>query len=272
IRNKIIKRINEFRVQNQTWLIHGFRKQTTKDESDGFKEEYPSSDFENIECRKRITSYVTSDEKKTLFIEVYWDGKYLPRGGLIRTIKLGFLFKNHAIPNAKNCGYSLRSIFNKIVCQRINIITHSTGTYVASSLLFNVSPSFIDLQTPPQSDIRVALTASASPGIKLFSKYYDRNTAFAFQEEDNYSVLNFINKNDFVLLKKKGFIKFPKLLGNTTLGCDFKDESKKLKEYFELNYPNSSYSEGYNTYNGDHWFKSYTKSDGFEVVMNFLYK
>jgi hypothetical protein len=272
IRSIITNQINNYRSQNLTWIIHGFRKKTVKDETDGFKVEYPNSNFENLECRNRITTYLLNKEMKTVFIEVYWDGKYLPRGGLLRTIKLGFLFKNHAIPNAIECGYSLRKILNKIECQKNNFISHSTGTYVISNLLFNLSPEYADIKTPHQMDIRIALTASASPGKKLFKKYYNRNTELNYQETDNYSILNFINKNDFVLLKKRGFIKLPKLLGNTTLGCDYKSESKKLKEFFEMNFPNSTYSEAYNNYNGDHWFKSYTKSDGFEDVMYFLYK
>jgi len=271
IRSSITNRINQFEFQNQTWLIHGFRKKITKDETDGLKVESPSSDFGNLECRNRISTYTSNNDIENLFIEVYWDGKYMTRGGLIRMIKIGFLFKNHAIPNALNCGYALRKIFKETECQKVKIITHSTGTYVVSNLLFNIEPTSNNLQTPKQSDIRIAYTASASPGIKHFKNYYNRSTDIDYQKKDNYSILNFINKSDFVLLKKKGFIKLPKLLGNTTLGCDFKGESKKLKEYFTKNYPNSKYTEAYNKYNADHWFKSYIKSKGFDYVLNFLY-
>jgi len=128
----ITRGINQFKTSQQTWIIHGFRKKISNENIDN-----STSTLENKICRNRINDFLL-DSLDNLNIEVYWDGKYLKRGGLIRTIRLGFLFKNKAIPNAKHCGYSLRNVFEGIQCQHINIITHSTGTFVGSSLLFNL--------------------------------------------------------------------------------------------------------------------------------------
>ena len=265
IRASIIQSVNRFGTKEQTWLMHGFRKQLTDENIDNV-----TSPSEYAFCRGRINNYI-SDSSENSYVEVYWDGKYMLKGGAMRMIKVGRLYKKKAIPNAKKCGYALRNIFHQLECQKTNLITHSTGTYIASSLLFNRSKEDT-LPTPNQSDIRIALTASASPGKKLFKNYYLRNTAFDFRGHDNYALFNFINEKDEALLKSRVAIKFPKLFGNTTLGCNYHGESEKLNTYFTEHFPNSIYCEGYNVTNQRHWFISYVQSEGFEDVLNFLFK
>ena len=220
-------------------------------------------------CRNRMNKAAT-DSSTLSYVEVYWDGKYLLKGGAIRMLKIGRLYKKKAIPNAENCGYALRNIFTGLDAQKINIITHSTGTYVASSLLFNRTKKDT-LTTPSQKDIRIVLTASASPGKKLFRDYYKRNTTFDYVNNDNYTLFNFMNLNDEALLKSKVAIKFPRVFGNTTLGCNYHHESDKLKEYFTDHFPNSTYLEGQNNSNEHHSFVYYVQSDGFDEVLQFLF-
>jgi hypothetical protein len=263
IRSSIVRSINRIDAKEQTWMVHGFRKQMIDENIDN-----ATSPAEYSYCRSRITN-ATPDSIQNSFIEVYWDGKYLLKGGAMRMLKVGRLYKKYAIPNAKNCGYELRALFSKIECQRINVITHSTGTYVASSLLFNRSEKDT-LPTPNQSDLRIVLAASASPGKKLFKHYYDRNTSLNYRQEDNYALFNFMNEKDEALLKSKVAIKFPKLFGNTTLGCNYHHESDKLKAYFNENFPHSSYGQGFNTMNSKHSFMSYIQSSGFDEVLLFL--
>ena len=264
IQSVIVRTINGIEATQQTWMVHGFRKKMTSENADNF-----SSYSDYVVCRDRINKYV-SDSSTLSYVEVYWDGKYLLKGGAIRMLKLGRLYKKKAIPNAKNCGYALRNIFSKIEKEQINIITHSTGTYVACSLLFNRTKKD-SLATPNQKDIRIVLTASASPGKKLFRHYYDRNATCDYVSKDNYSLFNFMNENDVALLKSKVAIKFPKVFGNTTLGCNYHHESEKLKEYFKIHFPNSSYSEGFNTSSERHSFIYYVQSEGFKEVLQFLF-
>lgn len=264
IRQTILRILNGQGHNNQTWIIHGYRKRINPENVDNL-----TSVFENELCRKRISPHVSADSGH-LFIEVYWDGKYLLTGGLKRVIQLGRLFKKEAIPNAQQCGYGLRRLFTGIQCQRINIITHSAGVHVVSSLLYNKKRCF-SLPTPNQTDIRVAITAAASSGKKHFKRYYKRNTTLNFRTNDNYALFNLINENDFVLLKKFGRMHFTKVLGNTTLGCNRKGESQKLKSYFEKKYSNSIFREGYVTESRNHLFKSYLASAGFDAVLTFFY-
>ena len=264
IQASIVSSINGIEAAQQTWLIHGFRKKMISENSDN-----SPAPVEYAICRNRMNKAAT-DSSTLSYVEVYWDGKYLLKGGAIRMLKIGRLYKKKAIPNAENCGYALRKIFTGLETQQINIITHSTGTYVASSLLFNRTKKDT-LATPTQKDIRIVLTASASPGKKLFRNYYKRNTTFDYMNKDNYSLFNFMNEKDEALLKSKVAIKFPKVFGNTTLGCNYHHESDKLKEYFRNHFPNSSYSDGFNKSNERHSFIYYVQSDGFKDVLQFLF-
>lgn len=264
IRSSILKILNREGRSEQTWILHGYRKDIQSQKVDN-----GTSVSDNRIGRRRIQGFYKNSSH--LFIEVYWDGKYIASKGIIRLIKMGKIYKNHAIPNAHECGNSLRKIFAKIACQKINLLSHSTSTYIVSGLLFNVK-SNQDLPTPDQNDIRIALTASASPGKKLFKKYYERNTSYDYQIRDNYSLYNFMNKRDFVLSKSMGKIGFARFMGNTTLGCDYKNESKKLKAYFEENFINSTYLEGEFLGSYSHLFGSYVESEGFDGVLKFLYE
>jgi len=264
IQKTILTTLNNPTFTIQTWVFHGFRKQIAGSEIDNL-----TSIYENEVFRNRINNY-TKNDTTNLIVEVYWDGKYELRGGVLRTIKLGILFKKEAIPNAINCGHSLRKVFNEIKCKHINIVSHSTGTFITSNLLFNTT-KYNSYPTPSQADIRIVLTASASPGIKHFKNYYNRNSTFEFKTQDNYKLFNLINENDEVLLKKKGNIQLPKTLGNTTLGCNFKGESDQLKVYFKENFCSSIYKEGYVENTSSHWFKSYISSTGFNEVLLFLF-
>lgn len=264
IRQNLLRTINKQGRIIQTWVIHGYRKKITNENADNL-----TSTYENSLCRKRIKPYVVNDSGH-LFVEVYWDGKYLLTGGVKRVIQLGRLFKKKAIPNAQQCGYGLRRLFSGIQCQRINIITHSAGVHVVSSLLYNKMRGF-SLPTPSQKDIRIAITAAASSGKKHFKRYYKRNTNLDYAASDNYTLFNLINENDFVLLKRIGRLHFTKVLGNTTLGCNRKSESQKLKSYFEKKYNNSIFLEGYVTQSRNHLFKAYIASTGFNGVLKFLY-
>lgn len=267
IKADIANKINNHSLKQQTWIIHGFRKRLHKKIDDTTSN---STSFYDNSCGvNKINKYLSENSKnKQLIVELYWDGFYSGYFSTFSLIKFGFIFKFKATPSAENCGYSLRDLFTKLTDNDINIISHSTGTHVVASLLFNVKSKY-NFETPKQN-IKVALLASASPGIKLFKKYYKRNTSYNFREKDNYSLLNVINEKDIVLLKKGFGLKFTKILGNTSLGCNSKRESEKLGEYFIKKFPNSSYSEHYITnIKKSHYFTSYIKAlESFDFLYN----
>jgi len=265
IRQSIIRKVNKEGKVKQTWIVHGFRKKIAHENIDNF-----TSVYENKICRNRINRYLAKDTQH-LSVEVYWDGKYLLSGGVKEVIQLGYLFKNHAVPNAQNCGYGLRRIFSGIQCQQINLISHSAGVHVLTSLLYDVKRKY-ELPTPSQKDIRIAITAGAASGKKHFKRYYKRSSSVNFRSKDNYSLINLINENDFVLLKKFGRIHFTKRLGNTSLGCNYKGESNQLKTYFKEQFTHSTFAEAYVKNSRSHWFKSYVESAGFDVVLAFLFR
>jgi hypothetical protein len=255
--------INKISNAQQTWLIHGYRKKLYNPEGIHDK----TSLYDNQQVRNRIDNHL-DNPKSNLTIEVYWDGKYdIFYKGLKSKINLGKIFKNKAIPNANKCGYSLREVFKKINAPEINIISHSTGTHFVTSLLFNKSTNQ-SFETPSQI-IKIALVASASSGSYLFKNYHNRNTNINFKTADNYTIINFYNKKDNVL-RKGGF---PRRFGVTTLGCNFRNESEKLKKHFELNYPNSTYKEYFANEQppANHFFWRYTNSPEFTKVLTLLY-
>lgn len=267
LQDSIISRIsftiNKHTKQHQTWIIHGFRKKLHKPEGEF---DHTSLD-DNIKVRANIDNFLEKSQEN-MVVEVYWDGRYdINYSGLKSKINLGKIFKYEAIPNARRCGYSLRSVFTKINAKKINIISHSTGTHVVTSLIFNKEGN--ETTSTPHQDLTVLLVASASSGIDLFEDYYNRNTTVDYKSKDNYSLINYYNKKDHVL-RKGGF---PKKYGNTTLGCNFRGESKKLKNYFNQKFPNSSYTHQptYNKSDGNHYFWMYTNAPEFTKVLSMLF-
>lgn len=261
----ITKLINLDNSTFKTWIFHGYRKEIHKSvasNSDSL------SIVDNAFGVTEINNYLSSNNlNENLSIEVYWDGNYIKKGNIFRYIRLALIFKNKGIPNAENCGYSLRKVFAKINSKDMNIITHSTSTHIASSLLFNTKNKYV--YPTPNNNIKVLLLASASPGKKLFKHYYKRNTSINFEEKDNYSVMNAYNELD-VALKKAGFVK---ILGNTSLGKNHHGESFKLDRYFDKKYPNSFYDHVHiDNISNFHYFHKYIGSVKVKKGLDFLFQ
>ena len=267
----ISRSINRFSEGKfQTWLIHGFRKKMYEPVYDGDK----TSVADNDQIKERLRAHINvNSRKENYFVEVFWDGRYLRNQGILSAIKLAEMFKR-AIPNARNCGYALRSIFKNLESKKINVITHSTGTHVAAHLLFNVMSRFEYMQPTPDARINLVLVASASSGKKLFDNYYDRNTSFHFEAGDNYKVINVYNKRDGVLRKNMWYPS----RASTKLGCNYRKESDKLYDHFSKVFPHSSYLECPNTFDiprpprtANHTFTNYVEHKSFDVVLNIIF-
>lgn len=115
--------------------------------------------------------------------------------------------------------------------------------------------------------------ASASPGKRLFKRYYNRNTSIDFKTNDNYRLINAYNPKDPVLRKKYVwyFPAAPRITGNTALGCDWKRESNKLASYFEKHFTYSIFKKFNFEGNGyNHYFYYYSKNPELKNLLIYL--
>lgn len=217
--------------QKMTWntevniLIHGFRKKAYGDI--GKYSSYSIKDNEGL--RKRLSR----GSPGRLFVEIYWDSKFIT--GILAAIgrKPFKIFEQSAIPNAKNVGRALRKLVSGIESEKINLFSHSLGAIVAAELLFNSQAS--DVPTPGQKQINACFIAPAI-GSEAFQNYDKRPGRE--QAHDNYNIFIIYNENDYVLEKtyrwkkfKKSFL--PTRFGNTSLGCNWDDDIKKLQDIFK---------------------------------------
>jgi hypothetical protein len=253
---------------SQTWLIHGYRKRLYHYES---RNTDATSLHDNQEVEKVIKQYCTVNQiAKPYFVHVYWDGRYRFLN-IYTALSLPGLFTK-AIPNAQNCGYSLRKIFNRLDNSNVKIITHSTGTYVGANLLFDQDEKRVYQEPAPRQKISWALVASASPGKKLFKRYSQRGGRQLNPESiDNYTIINVYNKGDNVLIINSIWPFSP----SSSLGCNRWRSSFKLNEFFSENYPSSKYLDQA-VFHQDgqvpHFFNNYANSPGFQVVLDVLFK
>lgn len=210
-----------------TVYIHGFRKKLY-----GKQDAYAT--YSSVD--NQILAHAFG-RKEGLQIEIYWDSKFITPLQSWRFKGLE-LFEQGAIPAAQQCGWALRSVISNIPCTRLQIITHSLGAKVACHLLFSKDPK--QRKTPSQKRVEIALIAPAI-GHTLFENYYDRNTSIPFQTSDNYHWFILINRNDFALQKQYGFgVKSTPLhYGNTSLGCDYHNDTDHLKQLFKTRYTSS---------------------------------
>jgi len=162
----------------------------------------------------------------------------------------------------------LRKIISEIDKEELSIITHSLGAQVGSSLLFNTYDNRIDnkyqnLKTPNQNKLNICFIAPAMSK-EPFNEYYERTTDREFKENDNYDLSILYNEQDFVLKKKwKIFGPGPRKYGKTTLGCNHRKETFKLKDKFLSDYKNSVITLYNTTIGGTHLVEHYSKSTNF---------
>jgi hypothetical protein len=257
----IIKNMNEFSKESHLYvLIHGFRKPFIKQKRG----------TTSIEDYNSLKTSIYEIDKNAKFIEVYWDGMYdSVLGKNSSKLKVMYkLYENEGQQNAAITGYALRKIISKISLKNYNIVTHSLGAQVGISLLTNtykkrVSKHCFDYKTPSQSKINIFLIAPAMSK-DPFNDYYDRTTNLNFREKDNYNLAILYNKKDIVL-RKKLFIfgPGPKKYGDTSLGCNYKNEIVKLLEMFTQNFEKSPFKTYNTTRNKDHRIRNYVKTENF---------
>ncbi len=256
-------------------LIHGFRKKVYGD----IDSSASYSDDDNLNLETKLSNNV---DKRILFIEVYWDSKFITPIQSYR-FKRFELFEQAAIPNAINVGLALRQIIPHINNQNINIISHSLGAQVACELLYNSSEERLNneniFSTPSQSNIRICLIAPAISCNK-FNNYYLRNTVYDYTKQDNYLIAIVYNSNDFVLQKQYGYgvNALPTEYGDTSLGCNYSEDVEKFKTLFKNEFTSTNTPLTLNfSINNDgvgmacHLINCYLTHQDFGKVKDFLY-
>ncbi len=265
-----VKNINAqiHNISNLYILIHGFRKPIVT------KHSTTSSYIDNLIMKSTVTDQT---ETKNYFVEVYWDGIYdyfepTKTNQQEETFKL---FENEARTNAVRAGYELRKFIPELNATKITIMTHSLGARVALSCLINTYDDYVDelLQgrpTPAQDTVNICLIAPAIAN-RPFEEYYERSTPLDFEENDNYKLRILYNEEDFVLLKKWGFIDLgAEKYGDTSLGCNYDGAISKLKDMFGAKYPNSDIAFFQASAGPTHLVEHYVHDESFSLLLEGL--
>ncbi|RYJ44254.1 alpha/beta hydrolase [Flavobacterium beibuense] len=239
LNTEILKRLRQkinsdsYSSSSVTFLIHGFRKPFTPT---------INSEFTSVEDYTTMKNSI-ADAQHRCIVEVYWDGLY----GCCFSAKpwknkpLFLLFEQAQSYNAIQVGKALNLLLNSQQAPRINIITHSLGAKVACYALFDIDGDTI--ATPTNTEVNVYMIAPAIGSATLTDNYFKRNSTVPYKTRDNYNLKIVYNEDDFVLLKRDPKISVfgpgPKDYGYTTLGCNYKHEAEKMKEFFKQYMPNS---------------------------------
>ncbi len=231
----IVEKINALvqkeNYKNVTFIMTGFNNTYTNKENS-----INSSEAKIKFQRDRIAELLhlhnlsnTSNLKKTIFVEVHWDGTYTSRKGLKTAISY-----NNGLISSYKAGLALRRILNQIDNKdlEITMISHSSGANVICESLFNQSRKIRAYKkntaglfeylndcyerkdpyynTPSNSKINLFLMEASLPGIETFADYYKRQPTklFNYKAEllsiDNYYLNLGYNINDPDLRKKFG--------------------------------------------------------------------
>lgn len=266
----LVRLVNALDQQDDLYiLIHGFRKPMLPQRGGS------SSSRGYASVRGSIQAQYATQSKEAVFLEVYWDGTYdCCIGRKTKVNKRIFkLFEDVAQINASEVGYGLRRLVPAIEREELTIVTHSLGAQVALSLLTNTYDERIaieeqELPTPAQARVNIGLVA---PAISRdpFEDYDERTHLVAAGASDNYHLHILYNEKDFVLKKRwKIFGPGPKKYGDTSLGCNCRNEAEKLSEEFATNFPASKLTLYDAAIGGTHRFTRYAGSVAFATFLD----
>lgn len=235
------------------FYIHGFRKSYHEN----------GKDVTSVTEFGYLTASLDSNRtRENLVVRVYWDGTYdcCFSKDFKKNKELFQLFQK-AGKNANNVSASFTKMLEWSASDKINVVAHSLGTKIAVQGILNCKN--------PTRQFNVCLIAPAISG-KLISDLYSNNSVVPYC-----SWLVFYNKKDFVLKKKDNKIG---ILGPgaykyevTTLGCNKRNDAKKLKSWMSKNRPGVKFELVNKTNIGKcHSLRCYTKNQHLIEVSNFL--
>ena len=213
-------------------LVHGFRKRAY-DKPDLFT--YLATTDNEI-LKKTISNMTPGNNN--IYIEIYWDACYFKPAKALKDE--GFIiFRDQAVENANNVGLALRQFVTDLNTRDLNIVTHSLGARVACNILFNLtSAATLYPMIPTDKKVKTCFIAPAI-GSGLFENFYQRSRAgLPVPNPDNYEICVAYNRYDY-LLRKEGRIlgitfsnRGATAFANTSLGCDYNNDIKKLQDMF----------------------------------------
>ncbi len=312
---KLNETIQDNGYNNVSFLMVGFNNHMIAENDSSFENTSISKlqiQQDNIEILLECYNQDEADSlnlKKTLFIEVHWDGKFTKRRGL----KTALNYKP-ALRTSYKVGLTLRKFVDKLNPSviKVNMLSHSSGANVICETMFNqiskvgrtredqlweyltnkYQKQAIRYPTPYNRDVVVGLLAPSMPGIDTYNDYYRRSFHF---EEDRYRTVIGYNVNDQVLRKQFGrgpigaFINFlnsrdqlvkKNAFGSTALGC-LEPEVERLKARFrksyeleKLDFVNLSFnkmSNGSRKPNTIHEIESYFNNDQYKEFISAVY-
>ena len=207
---------------NVTFIMVGFNN-TLINQDYAFNSSETKLRLLRLEIQSILDSYnATRDPvltlKKTLFVEVHWDGKFNEKQG----VKTGLSYRP-ALRTTYKVGLTLRKFINLLDNKsvQINLLSHSSGANIVCEVMFNqiskiprkgkenelweylntkYTTQHIQYATPDTGRHIVAgLLAPSIPGKETFIDYYNRTGVF---KEDKYRVVIGYNLNDVALRKK----------------------------------------------------------------------
>jgi hypothetical protein len=208
----------------------------------GFNDPNPTGAYQ--ELRNFIRSERHDEHHEYLYIEIYWDGLTANSGN---PGTAGIWGK--AQFNSRYVCLGLRTLINRLNVPPtlpMTIITHSLGASVGTGFLFNTrskwkdginSPVFKEIKTlseepTPSMRIRLGMLAPAIPGLATFEDILNRPTVVEPSKDNIERIVTSVNKHDYALIK--GFSGESQFLaphvGATTLGSDYRNEAKKVRD------------------------------------------
>lgn len=252
------------------FYVHGFRKQYVS----------KSSDVTSVEEFRLVkANLATYGKPQALEVEVYWDGMYdCCFSANRKKNKQLFELYETAASNAKHVGLSLRAVLSGTQTDHLQLVSHSLGARVATVALFNCIPVARNIHpTPSQQRVSICLLAPAIDGHTTFQHWHKRQSTLDVTAKDNYRLLIVYNEDDFVLRKKDPktglFGPGAKRYGETSLGCNYKQEAVELERYFNEHYPHSTIRLIDKTSLGKaHSFRYYASGEQLREVSDFLWE
>jgi hypothetical protein len=201
----------------------------------GYNNKYGAATKKLDILKNKIYSLLHEHSKKTLIVELYWDGKLSKIG-----IDAISIFDN-AQANSYYAGIQLRLLINHIKdAKTIYFVSHSLGANIVTECLFNQIKKVQDDSRYGNYSVKLrliekyknskyildtgktyhaAIVAPAIPGVCTFTDYAERGYTFD-KKNDNYQIIGGINTYDRILNK---FIKKPSLFGSTSFGCRYSE-------------------------------------------------
>lgn len=212
----------------------------------GFNNHYSitgSADCANVKLtalRKKISDVLALSHKRTLFVDVYWDGTESEKEGLYTALHL-----SNAGVNSFWVGLGLREIINGLACDTVQMISHSLGANIITESIFNQNSKissnrfkrelkeYRDIIPIPTKTFSVGLIAPAIPGVSTFIDYLNSSKS----NNTNCTFVIGYNTNDLSLNKQFLFFpKNPKHFSSTSLGC-VRAEVEEVENMFKNDYP-----------------------------------